>query len=119
LLFFWVVVLLALLLMHIMTVYASELYHLAPYIGFLMVLIWIPYYFGVVLPDLIGEMQGISKGWKYGSIAGFVCFGVVAGLVELMMYFSLLLKLAIAVLVSGGMSAAGLGLFWLRFTERL
>ena len=120
--FCWLVLLAVLFIVHLIRIYSNELYQLAPYLCLLLVIGWIVYYFCIVLPDLISlqywELEGVSKRWKYGSIGGFICFGVVAGVVELVLYFPLLVKLTTALFLAFLMSVPGLALIWLRFTEK-
>jgi len=120
--FCWLVLLAVLFIVHLIRIYSNELYQLAPYLCLLLVIGWIVYYFCIVLPDLISlqywELEGVSKRWKYGSIGGFICFGVVAGVVELILYFPLLVKLTTALFLAFLMSVPGLALIWLRFTEK-
>lgn len=120
--FCWLILLSVLFLLHLIRIYANEMAQLAPYIGLFLVIWWILYYFCIILPELLSlqywEMEGVSKRWKYASLGGFIGFGVIVGVAELLLYFPLLIKLITALFPAFLMTAPGVALLWLRFAEK-
>ena len=113
----WLMILLGLVVVRFGQVYWKDLNGILPYLGLILIVVWVPYYFCIVLPDLVRLLSETTSLYHYISIAAFTLFGVISGAIDLWLIFPLFLQLLFVVNVTAIMSFPGIGLFLLWFED--